>query len=165
MQSTTRTCHHTTASVLLCTQSVELHGFSDASEAVYAAVMYVRATYQHHPPTCRIVKTKFSPVKSLSMPRLELCRASLLSKVLTTIRQALSFPIERAWSDSSIVIAWLDGSPKRYQTYVSNRIASITNLIRGSMCLPRKTRQTVPQEASPRLNLETTACGRMAHLG
>ena len=51
------------------TQSVELHGFSDASEAAYAAVVYVRATYQHHPPTCRIVmsKTKVAPVMGDTM--------------------------------------------------------------------------------------------------
>ena len=112
---------------------MELHGFSDASEAAYAAVVYVQATYQNHSPTCRIVmsKTKIAPVKSLSMSRLELCGATLLSKVLTTVRQTLNIPIEdvHAWSDSSIVIAWLDGSPKCYKTYVGNRIAAITNLI------------------------------------
>ena len=105
------------------TLTTELHGFSDASEAAYATVVYVRATYPNRSPTSRIViaKTKVAPVRSVSMPRLELCGATLLAKVLTTVRQALDIPIKdvHAWSDSSIKIAWLDGSPKWYKTYSS----------------------------------------------
>ena len=43
----------------------------------------------------------------------------------------MDIPIENvhAWSDSSIVIAWLDGSPKRYKTFVGNRISIITQSI------------------------------------
>ena len=34
-----------------------------------------------------------------------------------------------AYSDSTIVLAWLDGSPQRYKIYVTNRIAKTINLI------------------------------------
>ena len=113
--------------------TTQLHGFSDASEAAYSAVIYVRATYNNSPTTCKLVmsKTKVAPIKTVSIPRLELCGASLLANILTTTRQALDIPLDSvfAWSDSSIVLAWLDGSPKRYRTYVGNRITAITNLI------------------------------------
>ena len=119
------------------TLTAELHGFSDASEAAVAAVVYIRATYASHKPTCRLVmvKTKVAPVETLSMPRLELNGAVLLAKLLTTMRNVLKIPIEHvhAWSDSSIVIAWLYGSPKRYKTFVGNRIASITRLVPPSV--------------------------------
>ena len=113
--------------------TVELHGFSDASEAAFSAVIYIRATYACSLTTCRLVvaKTRVAPLKIMSIPRLELAGATLLAKVLTTTREALSVPLEQvhAWSDSSIVLAWLDGAPKRYKTYIGNRIATVTSLV------------------------------------
>ena len=129
------------------TLTVELHGFSDASEAAYAAVVYIRATYPVRSPTCRLVmaKTKVAPVKTISVPRLELCGASLLAKLLTSVRTSLDIPLNQvhAWSDSTIVLAWLDGSPKRYKTLVGNRIAAITELV------PPSAWKHVPTEQNP----------------
>jgi len=43
---------------------------------------------------------------------LELCGAYLLSKLLVHVRQTLGIPIENihAWTDSTIVLNWLDGT-------------------------------------------------------
>ena len=94
--------------------TTQLHGFSNASEDAYTAVVYIRATYVEGPPTITLVtaKTKVAPLKKLSIPRLELCGASLLAKLLTTTRMALDISLSDvfAWSDSTIVIHWLDGN-------------------------------------------------------
>ena len=115
-------CYHSGEPAL----SVTLHGFCDASETAYAAVVYVGTTYDQSPVTCRLVLAK-TKVETLSIPRLELCGANLLAKILSSTRDTLNLPIEdvHAWCDSTIVLAWLDGAPKRYKTYVGNRIASI----------------------------------------
>ena len=109
--------------------SVQLHGFSDASEKAYSAVVYLRSTYLDQPPVVTLVasKTKVAPIKTLSVPRLELCGANLLSKLLTSVRNALDIPLSdvRAWCDSTIVLAWFNGSSKRYRTFVGNRISAI----------------------------------------
>ena len=114
-------------------RSISLHGFCDASVHAYAAVIYIRATYDDRSPTCALVtaKTRVAPVKQLSIPRLELCGATLLSNLLTAVRKALDIPLDQvhAWCDSTIVLSWLDGSPKRFKTFVGNRLSTIlTNL-------------------------------------
>ena len=131
----------------------EIHGFSDASLKAYGAVVYIRTTYHSHPPTVSLVtaKTKVtkrktppkkkssteSPVKGtkeikeelLTVPKLELCGAVLLTKLLNQVSSALKFPIEKihAWTDSSIVLGWLGKQPRELEQFVANRVATILN--------------------------------------
>ena len=106
---------------------VELQGFADASTLAYAAVVYVRATYVDGTVSSRLVvaKTKVAPLKTVSIPRLELCGAVLLSELLVAVSRALEVPKENwyAWLDSTAALGWLKNSPSLYKTYVANRIA------------------------------------------
>ena len=126
---------------------IELHGFADASKEAYAAVIFTRATYPSGPPSIELVvsKSKVTPLAARSIPQLELCGANLLAKLMTTTRQTLKIPIEDvyAYTDSTIVLAWLDGQTKRYCIYSANRIASTVNL------LPTKCWRHVPTMQNP----------------
>ena len=91
--------------------TIQLHGFSDASEKAYSAMVYVRTTYSNQPPAKALVasQTKVAPLKPQTIPRLELCGATtLLSKLLTTVGNALNIPVKdcHAWCDSTIVLSW-----------------------------------------------------------
>ena len=59
--------------------ALELHGFSDASENAYAAVVYLRMTDIFGRKQVSLIssKTKVAPIKRLTIPRLELCGAYL----------------------------------------------------------------------------------------
>ena len=106
--------------------SRELHGFCDASLTAYGAVVYLRTTYLHQAPTIRLVtaKTKVNKKKPPTIPRLELCATVLLTKLLTTVSEVLDIPLQKitAWSDSSIVLAWLDGNTRTGNQYVYTRV-------------------------------------------
>ena len=95
--------------------SKNLHGFSDASEDAYAAVVYLRIVGSDGKVHISLVtsKTKVAPIKRLSIPRLELCGALLLSRLLAHTKMVLNVPTSdiTAWTDSTVVLSWLVGNP------------------------------------------------------
>ena len=116
--------------------SLQLHGFCDASELAYAGVIYLRMTdsYRNIHVSLVMSKTKVAPIKCLTIPRLELCGAQLLAQLLYHVKEALCVSVNDtyAWTDSTIVLSWLEGNPRRFKTYVGNRVSCIVELIAPS---------------------------------
>lgn len=112
------------------TSRVQIHGFCDASMAAYAAVVFVRVENDDQNVLVNLVtaKTKVAPLKILSLPRLELCGASLLTKLIADVRLAMQFGecvTVTCWTDSTIVLAWLRSDPARFNVFVANRTSEI----------------------------------------
>lgn len=111
---------------------IQFHGFSDASEKAYAAALYVRVKTKNSISISLISsKTKVAPIKTLSIPRLELCGAALLSEMIDSIIPQLgvnNYSIT-CWTDSTIVLSWLAKPPCYWTTFVANRVSKITQVI------------------------------------
>ena len=127
--------------------SLQLHGFADASCNAYAAVVYLRATYPTQEPTVQLVvaKSKVAPLKTRTIPQLELCGANLLARLISTTGQTLGIPISdiTAYSDSTVVLGWLGGESGRYCVFSGHRIAATTIL------LPSQHWHHVPTDQNP----------------
>ncbi|XP_014361661.2 uncharacterized protein LOC106713372 [Papilio machaon] len=114
--------------------NVELHTFADASQSAYAAAVYLKSTSKDGSIAVNLViaKTKVAPVeKKISIPRLELCAALLATKLVNEVSQVMNIPKSKiyAWSDSTIVLAWIAGEPSRWTTFVSNRTSEILTML------------------------------------
>jgi len=120
---------------------IQLLGFADASQVGYAATVYLRVVDQS--ANIRVYflacKTKVAPLKStstdmsLTIPRLELCAALLLSRLLSQRLKVLQDRIKitrvRAWTDSTIVLSWLTAEQRLFKIFVTNRVSKIRNLV------------------------------------
>ena len=101
-------CYSPTKELIVSSQ---LHGFSDASEEAYADVVYLRIQYSTKRAHTSLVtsKTKVSPIKRISIPRLELCGAQILTQLLCHAKRILKIPVDSvfSWTDSTVVLSWL----------------------------------------------------------
>lgn len=114
------------------TQIIELHGFSDASEAAFGAVVYCKSLSSTGDVSINLVasKSRVAPLKKITVPRLELCAAVLLAKLIRRIKSALRLEECKTyyWSDSMIVLSWIKKQPSLLKTFVANRVATIQDL-------------------------------------
>lgn len=119
-----------------CDETFELQGFCDASDNAYAAVVYARVVDSQGCVHVALItsKTKVAPIKRVSIPRLELCGAVLLAKLLTEVARVMNVGKMdiHAWTDSSIVLSWLNSQPNRWKTFVANRVTEIISSLEPS---------------------------------
>ncbi|KAF0717060.1 Integrase catalytic domain-containing protein [Aphis craccivora] len=117
------------------TREIEINGFSDASCIAYGACVYLTCTKRDGSRTSRLVcaKSRVAPLKMLSIPRLELCAAVLLSKLIKKFVPSLRIKIERTflWTNSKVVLSWIASEVSRWKTLVANRVGEIHNLTLG----------------------------------
>ena len=70
----------------------KLHGFSDASEKAYAAVVYLRTVYDDGKTiNTNIIasKNRVAPLKKQTIPRLKLLGATILARLLHSVKSEL----------------------------------------------------------------------------
>lgn len=131
-----------------CPESlIELHGFSDASTSAYAAVVYVWviSVLGDISVSLLLVRTNVAPLKTLSIPRLELSTAALLAKAIEFALAAMTVTPRAifCWTDSSVTLGWLRKQPSMWKTLVANKVLDFQTRI------PTASRRHVPSQENP----------------
>lgn len=107
----------------------EIHGFCDASQRALAAVVYIVSKDSNDKIRTALLcsKTKVAPIKRLTIPRLELSAAVLLTKVVHHVLQKFEIkkPSVHLWTDSAITHTWINNHPSRWKEFVYNRVCFI----------------------------------------
>ncbi len=73
-------------------------------------------------------KSRVAPISKVTLPRLELCGATLMGDLAEKLQKILKIKIDNVkhWTDSELVLSWIlnDGN---YKTFVANRVVKINS--------------------------------------
>ncbi|XP_026042220.1 uncharacterized protein LOC113033090 [Astatotilapia calliptera] len=118
-----------TKAFLSTTKTRELFVFSDASTMAIAAVAYLRVVDEAGNTHTGFVmgKAKLAPRPEHTIPRLELCAAVLAVELADFISSELDMRIDAItfYTDSKVVLGYINNETRRFYVYVSNRIVRI----------------------------------------
>ena len=113
---------------------IELHVFADSSQEVFSAVGFLpkKAVCSYQQKSVFIVvigKARVAPMKSLTVPKLELQAALPAARLCGDIHQALTRPTDNTflWSDSTTVLQWLQSTAKQ-PIFIANTVCEILEL-------------------------------------
>ena len=108
--------------------------FGDSSQDVFSAVAFLRGkVISGNDRSTELAfvfgKTRVAPMKSLTIPKLELQAALLSARLRNEVQRALTLQIEKTfmWTDITTVLQWLHSLEKQ-PVFVANRVAEILEL-------------------------------------
>jgi len=78
-----------------------------------------------------VSKTRVAPLKKVTIPRLELCGATLLAQLMHSLMESLQLPVAAVtmWTDSTVTLQWIQSDAHKWTTFVSNRVSQIQSLV------------------------------------
>ncbi|XP_055604068.1 uncharacterized protein LOC129752306 [Uranotaenia lowii] len=120
--------HIPRCSIIPLAATTEIHIFSDASERAYGACVYIRSISTSGRVGVQLLTSKSSvaPLKSQSIPRLELCGALKAAELAEKVKESIKLEAKICfWTDSTCVLQWLNSIPATWSTFVANRVSKI----------------------------------------
>ena len=143
--------------------SAQMHHFADASEKGYGVVTYLRITNENGSTHCSFIigKSRVSPLKQTTIPRLELTAATVAVKMDRLMRKELHMPLEESmfWTDSTTVLRYIASENVRFKTFVANRVSLIRDNTKPSQWMYVNSELNPADHASRGMNADTfTKC-------
>ncbi|XP_022804737.1 uncharacterized protein LOC111341954 [Stylophora pistillata] len=110
-------------------KNAELHHFSDACQNGYGQCSYIRLVCEENRVHCSLVmgKSRVTPLKPVTIPRLELTAAVVSSKISCMLRKELDYTQmkEVFWTDSKTVLGYINNYARRFHVFIGNRVQEI----------------------------------------
>ena len=100
-----------------------LHHFSDVSQSGYG-----QCSYRAQIHCCLLIgKSRVTPLKFISIPRLELTASALSVKISKMLREELDVHVddEIFWTDSQVVLGYINSDVRWFKVFVANRVQQI----------------------------------------
>ena len=110
----------------------EIHTFSDASKDAIGASVYLRLISHKGEISTTLLfgQSRVAPAQSTSIPRLELCAATLAVQAGARVLKEIDMKIDDVtyYTDSKVVLGYLQNDSRRFYVYVANRVQLIRRL-------------------------------------
>ena len=107
----------------------EIHSFSDASDNGIGQISYLRMVNHRGEVHVSYIlaKSRVAPLKPISIPRLELTAAVISVNVASMLKSELDIEDTQCYyyTDSEIVIGYINNDARRFHVYVGNRVQHI----------------------------------------
>ena len=106
----------------------------DASFKAYAPVIYLQLEVNNNVSVTFVAdKTRVKSIRSVSIPRLELLPALLLSRLVASVEGALQSELQLygtiCYTVSKVTLYWIQGKNHEWKQFVGNQVASIRAII------------------------------------
>ena len=102
---------------------------SDASQVGYGRCSYLRVVDKNGRIHCSLVmgKARVAPLKTVTIPRLELTAATVSVKVASMLKEELDYDglQDFYWTESKVVLGFINNESRRFPVYVANRVQLI----------------------------------------
>ena len=110
-------------------KNAQLHIFSDGSELGDGACAYLRLVDDRGNTTFSLVigNSRLVPIKSVSIPRLELSGSAVACRLYELLSDELELKIDQVtfWNDFMIVQGYIKNDSRRLKTFVGNKLSVI----------------------------------------
>ena len=114
--------------------NVRLDHFADASDKGYGCCLFIQLSHGDtvSPRVLLIGKSRVAPIKLHTIPRMELQAAMTCARIGRLVNSQLQYkgvPVENHyWTDSRVVLGYVNNEARRFKVFEANRIQEIRNL-------------------------------------